>query len=127
MEARAYFEHTIRRVQGVLLYAVLDKTRSKSPSRDVEFGDKETFAGTIGLLNPSVEHAEIEIGHIVILPNFQRTHVTSNSIGLLLSYCFGRGDQGLEMRRVQWQAHAEVRIILHLFMIEQGWRLKWLS
>ena len=79
------------------------------------------LAGMIGLLNTDTANQFTEIGYIMTLPAFQRTHVTSNAIGLLLHYClelpasaieskdassqsFG---PGLGLRRVQWLCHAE--------------------
>lgn len=61
----------------------------------------------------------------MILPAFQRTHVLTNAVGLLLHYCLElpvaalslpsitaaqrtqRFGPGLGLRRVQWQAHAD--------------------
>lgn len=69
-----------------------------------------------GLLSTDVENQCTEIGFIMTLPAFQRTHVTTNAVGLLLHYCLemptADGIQqkygpGLGLRRVQWQCHAE--------------------
>ena len=87
-----------------MLYAVIDKTKpTPSPTNDQE----GALAGVIGYLNSSVEHESTEIGFVIILPAFQRTHVTSNAIGLLLHYALDAPEQGgLGMRRVQWQANS---------------------
>jgi RimJ/RimL family protein N-acetyltransferase len=42
----------------------------------------------------------------MILPSFQRTHVTSNAVGLLLHYALDLPvDGGLGLRRAVWQAN----------------------
>ncbi|KAI5118204.1 hypothetical protein M0805_004694 [Coniferiporia weirii] len=113
-------EFVIGRVQkdptGVL-FAIIDKTGADG---------KHRIAGVVGLLNTSVLNQSTEIGYIAVLPDFQRTHVASNAVGLLLHYCialpadaagstdtdsadsspFSSGG-GLGLRRVQWQAHAD--------------------
>ena len=85
-----------------VLFAVYDKTR---PSASPASGDEGAFAGTIGLQNTSTTNLSTEIGFILILPPFQRTHVTSNAIGLLLQYTLNRPSEGgLGLRRVAWKA-----------------------
>jgi len=60
----------------------------------------------VGLLNSSPTNLAIEIGFIMILPTFQRTHVTSNAVGLLLHYALDLPvDGGLGLRRAVWQAN----------------------
>lgn len=92
----------------VLLFAVKDKTRITpgSPAEQEGINTKETFAGVMSLLNTSADHRRSEIGHIVILKPFQRTHVLTNAAGLLLHYCLDSPEQGgLGIRRVQWIAN----------------------
>lgn len=61
----------------------------------------------VGFLNTSVMNLCTEIGFVIIMPAFQRTHVTSNAVGLLLQYALNlRSEGGLGLRRVQWQANA---------------------
>jgi len=44
----------------------------------------------------------------VILPQFHKTFVATNAIGLLLKYALDTSQQGaLGLRRVQWQANTE--------------------
>jgi len=88
-----------------VLFAVIDKTQSADSE------DGGALAGTIGYLNTSSATLSTEIGFVVTLPPFQRTHVTSNAIGLLLQYALDLPDAsadgsrgGLGLRRVQWQA-----------------------
>ena len=82
---------------GWLLYAIFDLKRP-SPA----------LAGCIGYLHTSTEHLVTEIGFIVILPDFQRSHVTSNAVGLLLNYALDPPEkEGLGLRRVQWDTNSE--------------------
>lgn len=82
-----------------MLYAVIDKTHPPSPE-----DESGALAGVIAYLNSSAPNLSTEIGFIVILPPFQRTHVTSNAIGLLLQYALEPGSTGgLGLRRMQWQ------------------------
>jgi len=50
-------------------------------------------------------HLSTEVGFVITLPPFQRTHVTTNAIGLLLMYALDLPPHGLGLRRVQWQAN----------------------
>lgn len=87
-----------------MLYAVIDKTRpSSSPTND----PSGALAGTIAYLESSAEHLVTEIGFVITLPPFQRTHVTSNAVGLLLQYALEPPEHGgLGLRRVQWCANS---------------------
>jgi RimJ/RimL family protein N-acetyltransferase len=85
-----------------VVFAVIDKTRTDEFKVDKDGG---AFAGTIALLNTSVGNLSTEIV-IVIAPPFQRTHVTSNAIGLLMQYTLDLPREGgLGLRRVCWQAN----------------------
>ena len=81
-------------------FAIIDKTRSASPE------DSEgELAGTVSFIRTSPIHLSTEIGFIVILPPYQRTHVATNAVGLALQYALGSTeDDGLGLRRVHWQA-----------------------
>ncbi|KAL8946579.1 MAG: hypothetical protein Q9222_007041 [Ikaeria aurantiellina] len=86
-----------------MLYAVIDKTRPTSSPTNYPDG---ALAGAIGYLDSSAQNISTEIGFVVTLPPFQRTHVTSNAGGLMLQYALDSPeDGGLGLRRVQWQAH----------------------
>jgi len=95
------------------LFAVLDKTHSVDAPAETtghaQSGAQPRLAGVIGFLNASPAHLSVEIGWVLILPAYQRTHVTSNAIGLLLHYCLEPPPAGLGLRRVQWQANARNR------------------
>ncbi|KAI6131757.1 acyl-CoA N-acyltransferase [Pisolithus thermaeus] len=100
-------EGRIRPNPANTLYAIIDKTRSHPDSPSPSQAD---FAGVIGYLNTDVSNLKTEIGFIKILPPFQRTHVTTNAIGLLMQYALNQPSYvhapGLGLRRVQWQANA---------------------
>ncbi|THG95604.1 hypothetical protein EW026_g6082 [Hermanssonia centrifuga] len=89
-----WVETRVRIDPAVTLFAVLDKT---SPDGE------EKIAGLIGLLNTSPENLSTEIGFVLTLPPFQRTHVTTHAVGILLFWCLDE----LGMRRVQWQANED--------------------
>lgn len=70
----------------------------------------------IGLLNASPENLSFEVGHLTILPAFQRTHVSSNAVGLLLHWALDLPSTGanhtsvsggLGLRRVCWSANTQ--------------------
>lgn len=85
---------------GECLYAIIDKT-----SR--EAGKQNGYAGTIALAYTDKTNAITEIG-IMIFRSFQRTHVTTNAIGLLLQYTLDPPSAGgLGLRRVEWRCHSE--------------------
>ncbi|KAK7682004.1 hypothetical protein QCA50_014968 [Cerrena zonata] len=85
-----------------LLFIILDKVRAK-PGRSP---DELPIAGIIGLLNTSVDESMTEIAFVFTLPPYQRSHVTSNSVGLLLAWCLDPpSESGLGLRRVQWQCN----------------------
>lgn len=87
---------------GDVLFIVLDKVRAKPgcPS------DELPIAGLIGLLNTSIVESITEVGFVFTLPPYQRSHVTSNSIGLLLTWCLDSpAEGGLGLQRVQWQCN----------------------
>ncbi|CAL5872406.1 uncharacterized protein PFLUO_LOCUS6670 [Penicillium psychrofluorescens] len=83
-------------------FAIIDKTRPSSPE------DPEgELAGTVSYCDASAVHLVTEIGFIIILPPYQRSHVATNALGLLLNYALNEPDQGgLGLRRVHWMASA---------------------
>ncbi|KAJ7614792.1 acyl-CoA N-acyltransferase [Roridomyces roridus] len=79
---------------SIALFAVIDKATG-------------SLAGTIGLLDASPVHLCAEIGFVITLKSFQRTHVTSHAIGLLLHWMLDTPAQGgLGLRRAAWRANA---------------------
>ncbi|KAJ3513937.1 hypothetical protein NLJ89_g2665 [Agrocybe chaxingu] len=109
---QAYFEKD----PGFILFTIFDKTRP-APAEE----HPGAIAGIIGLVNSSAQNLHTEIGGVIILPPFQRTHVASSAVGLLLHYCLDlpnsssppvdgpvtiEGGAPLGLRRVCWQANA---------------------
>ena len=67
-----------------------------------------TFAGTTGLLYASVNQSQAEVGHVMTLPQFHRTFVTTHATCLLLKHLLDPVPAGdLQIRRIQWSAHTE--------------------
>ncbi|EAU81541.1 hypothetical protein CC1G_12760 [Coprinopsis cinerea okayama7 len=141
-----WLEHEIQQDPGRVLFAIYDKTRRQggdgSPGHAEEAlasnddnglstteessGNKDgAIAGAIAYINTSLPNLSTEIGCVKIFPPFQRTHVASNAVGLLLKYALelpstsGLPSQsnivdaasrdefqgGLGLRRVFWQAN----------------------
>jgi RimJ/RimL family protein N-acetyltransferase len=93
-------ETLVRSHPAYILFAIIDKARD------------DAFAGVIGLFGASPTNLSIEIAWIVVFPEFRRTYVTSNAVGLVLNYCLELPSapperRGLGFRRVQWSAHPE--------------------
>lgn len=87
--------------QGECLFAIIDKATA---AKD---GDQHAYAGTVALTNTNQDHAVTELG-VMVFPAFQRTHVATNAIGLLMQYCLDPPSAGgLGLRRVEWKCHSE--------------------
>ncbi|CAI7656826.1 unnamed protein product [Penicillium viridicatum] len=81
-------------------FAIIDKTQPPSP----EDPDGE-LAGTVSFIRTSPTNLCTEIGFIVILPPYQRTHVATHAVGLALQLAFKSTEKGgLGLRRVHWSA-----------------------
>ncbi|BGO93100.1 hypothetical protein NBRC10512_003285 [Rhodotorula toruloides] len=108
-----------RREPGTLLFTVFDL------GLQFEDGDEreersERVAGIVGILKSMPENRMTEIGHLHIPAPFQRTHVLTHSIALLLNWLLNPppsahaslanstlpSTPGLGLRRVQWFADA---------------------
>lgn len=99
----AWLESNVRRNPANTYFAVLDKTKPSA-----EFGNGGSLAGVFGLFHCSDAHQTAEIAWIAVLPAFQRTHVASNAVGVLLKHCLEletASPPGLGLRRVQWSCH----------------------
>ncbi|KAJ5538328.1 hypothetical protein N7494_007807 [Penicillium frequentans] len=70
-------------------YAIIDKT--KPPSSDDAEGE---LAGTISYIKTSPTHLSTELGFVVVLPPYQRSHVAANAVGLLLLNAFAAKEEG---------------------------------
>jgi RimJ/RimL family protein N-acetyltransferase len=92
-------EYSIRRDPSYVLFAIIDKTRpSDAP------GIAGAVAGIIGLYHTMPEELLAQLGSLITLPEFRRSHVTSNAVGLLLRYCLdspSAQSPGLGLRRVE--------------------------
>ncbi|KAG2103968.1 GNAT family acetyltransferase [Suillus cothurnatus] len=94
-----FLEAVVHRDPGMVLFAIIDKTKPPSAAD----GEGE-LAGMMSYTGSSSVNLSTEIGFIIILPLYQRTHVNSNAVGLLLQYALEVPSQGgLGLRRVQWQ------------------------
>jgi len=81
-----------------VVYAAYDKVFESEP----------TPAGVVALLETYPQNLSTEVGLLVTFPRYQRTHLTSNMVGLLLQYCLELPENGgLGLRRVQWQANVQ--------------------
>lgn len=94
------FVEKCRRDINALLFAVLDTTRPDSNHPEWE----GSLAGLFGLLETNTTMLVTEIGPAIVLPAFQRTHVGSHAVGLLLKYVLELPPSGLGFRRVKWAA-----------------------
>ncbi|WWC85752.1 uncharacterized protein L201_000618 [Kwoniella dendrophila CBS 6074] len=75
-----------------LLMAIIDL--------QVEIMGKDGFAGVYGLIEVDEEYMDAVFGLINILPKYQRTHINTHSMYLILKYLF----EDLNMIRVQYDA-----------------------
>lgn len=94
------FIHGFTNQPSVACYAVIDKKKPASTA------DPEgELAGMVSYMSASALHLSAEVGYIIILPPYQRTHVTTHAVGLLLHYALDSPEQGgLGLRRMQWLA-----------------------
>lgn len=85
---------------SVACFAVIDK--KNPPSAADPDGE---LAGMVSYMSASSLHLLAEVGYIITLPPYQRTHVTTHAVGLLLHYALDSPEQGgLGLRRMQWLA-----------------------
>lgn len=99
-----HMERNVRQDPNIVMFAIIDKTRPDAAHPG--FGG--SLAGIIGLFHTSVDQLSTEIAFVMILPDFQRTFVASNAVGLLMKYCLEvptSSPPGLGLRRVQWHCH----------------------
>ncbi|QRV78860.1 GNAT family acetyltransferase [Ceratobasidium sp. AG-Ba] len=107
---RAFEEHMelkCRQDPGWCLFIILNKEGLTKEDEANPDKISKVLLGNLAYSNSSTALSSLEIGFIVILPPYQRTHVSSHAIGLLMNYALDMPkDGGLGVRRVQWQAHA---------------------
>ncbi|KAI0700232.1 acyl-CoA N-acyltransferase [Cerioporus squamosus] len=105
-ETLSFFERCIRRDPQVTLFAAIDKTRTDAEHPD--WGG--SLAGVITLFDASPANLTMEVGYVVVFPEFRGTHVAKHMVGVLLRYLLQLPSQappGIGFRRVQWQAHPD--------------------
>ncbi|CAG8940205.1 unnamed protein product [Penicillium salamii] len=111
-------------------FAIIDRTRPASP----EDLDGE-LAGTISFIRASATHLCVEIGFIVILPPYQRTHVATHAVGLALQLALSPpGLGGLGLCRVHWTANstnlASVKLAERMGFVQVGmipWHMRFIK
>jgi RimJ/RimL family protein N-acetyltransferase len=106
-----------------LLFAIIDKTRTAA--KDGTATADGTMAGVIGALECMPGQLKMEIGMIMVFPDFQGTHVAKHAIGAMLKYWLDAPSQGgMGFRRVSWTAHpangASVAIAEKMGFIKEG-------
>ncbi|EUC65703.1 GNAT family acetyltransferase, putative [Rhizoctonia solani AG-3 Rhs1AP] len=105
-EFEIFCEATFRLDSGRCMFVILDKAKL-APGDETGAKVNDALMGTLSYTNASRELSTIEPGFIIILPQFQRTHVNTHAVGLLMQYALDKpSDGGLGLRRCQWQAHA---------------------
>ncbi|KAK7015204.1 hypothetical protein VNI00_019154 [Paramarasmius palmivorus] len=115
-----FWDNRLKPSPSSTLFVIYDKTQP-----DVN----DEAAGFIALINTSLQDLHTEIGYVVIFQRFQRTHVSSNAVGVLMRYALDLPERGgLGLRRVQWQANklneASVGLALKMGFVKEG-VLRW--
>lgn len=90
-------------------FAIFDRTCRAGGDHGEEADADGVLAGVLALMYTDRANKTTEIGFVLVLPAFQRTHVARTAAALLLRYCLQpptASPPGLGMRRVRWQAHA---------------------
>lgn len=89
-----FYNKSFRDSAKECLYAITDRAHDE-------------YAGIVNLSVPEPAHASANLG-IIVFPEFQRTHVASNAIGLALLWALDPPSKGgLGLRRVEWSCHSE--------------------
>ena len=107
-ESLAYYEKRYRQNPEFVYFDILDKSRSPEGAGKSGVPEEEAterLAGVIGLRDISSTQLTTEIASVIIFPAFQRTHVATHAVGVLLRYCLdlpSASPPGLGLRRVQW-------------------------
>ncbi|BGP36903.1 hypothetical protein JCM10449v2_000805 [Rhodotorula kratochvilovae] len=104
-----------RREPGTLLFVVFDQGLEFDDDEKEDEAEQlreERIAGVVGVLKSAPVSRMTEIGHLHIPTPFQRTHVLTHSIAILLRWLLtppapysGSSPPGLGLRRVQWYAN----------------------
>ncbi|TFK75240.1 acyl-CoA N-acyltransferase [Pluteus cervinus] len=95
----SFLEVLVRQDPTNLLFVILDKMGDSGDG-------SPPIAGIIGLLHTSTLNLSTEIGPVVILPKYQRSHVSTHAIGILTRFCLNvPSEGGIGYRRVAWTAN----------------------
>lgn len=88
-----------------LAFAIIDKTNTDGSLKNGASNHSEgALAGVIAFMDANSTSRSLTIGTLFTLPPYQRTHVTSNAVGLMLQYALDPpSDGGLGLIRVQWR------------------------
>ncbi|KAJ8462930.1 hypothetical protein ONZ45_g17760 [Pleurotus djamor] len=99
-------EH-FRSQPGYLILAMIDKAKLLSGAEEAD-----CVAGMIGFIGMSTAMRTAELGPVIVLPEYQRTYVSTHAIGIALRYILdvpatleNPDSYGLGFRRVQWTAN----------------------
>ncbi|KAF9241846.1 acyl-CoA N-acyltransferase [Melanogaster broomeanus] len=94
------FIEMCRRDKTAVVFAVIDTTRLDPKHPEWE----GSLAGIFGLLQTDKTNLVTEIGPAIVLPAFQKTHVASHAVGLLLKHILDIAPSGMGFRKVKWTA-----------------------
>lgn len=124
-----WIERTVRQSPANVYFAIIDKT--EPDAAHPHWGG--SLAGVVGLFYSSEANLCAEIAYLAVLPRFQRTHVASNAVGILMRYCLElptASPPGLGLRRVQWCAHTKnlpsAKLAERMGFKREAW-IRWLS
>ncbi|KAF9241845.1 acyl-CoA N-acyltransferase [Melanogaster broomeanus] len=87
-----------RRDETAVVFAAIDTTRPDPKHPEWE----GSLAGLFGLSHTDKTSLVTEIGPAIVLPAFQRTHVASHAVGLLLEHLLDTAPSGLGFCKVKW-------------------------
>ncbi|KAK2607291.1 hypothetical protein N8I77_005976 [Diaporthe amygdali] len=83
-------------------FAIIDKTKTEKSLSEVD--GEGALAGVIAFMDANPSSRSLTIGTLFTLPSYQRTHVTSNAVGLMLQHALDAPSAGgLGLIRVQWR------------------------
>ncbi|KZP23801.1 hypothetical protein FIBSPDRAFT_857938, partial [Athelia psychrophila] len=104
---------------------IIDKT--KEDPQHPEFGG--SVAGIFGLYHTAFADLVTEIAPAFVFPSYQRSHVSTHAIGLILCWCLELpGAGGLGMRRVQWAGNPEniatIKVAQKMGFLDEG-TMRW--
>ncbi|GAA5862863.1 hypothetical protein JCM1840_002304 [Sporobolomyces johnsonii] len=129
-----------RRDSGTLLFAVYDLALEFDDGVEEDFEAEaamglreERIAGIVGVSKSVPANRMTEIGHLHIPAPFQRTHVLTHAISLVLSWLLDAPSPALPsalgLRRVQWFANASnvpsIRAAERLGLVKEAAHLAW--